>query len=53
LKIYGIASLSHFYDRFLKLIRLEGKKILVAALQLKDELFRPLGLSHKSCANMM
>jgi len=36
-----VASLSHFYDRFLQLIRLEGKKILVAALQLKERVILP------------
>jgi hypothetical protein len=36
-----VASLSHFYDRFLQLIRLEGKKILVAAMQLKERAVLP------------
>jgi hypothetical protein len=36
-----VASLSHFYDRFLKLIRPEGKKILIAAQQLKERAILP------------
>ncbi len=44
-------SLSHFYDRFLLLIRLEGEKILVRGL--KERAILPSMAMNKSCANMM